>query len=89
MFVITLYNCYIQDVAWCYFDGSSSTLAKWSELHCSGVLFDVSLTLCNITAPIGDSEDDVANDSIGNWDVSSFLIDCAYPDSAVAGESSE
>jgi hypothetical protein len=58
-------------------------------LHCFDVLFDVSLAACNITAPNGNSEDDVANDSVGKWDVSSFLIDCTYPDSVVAGESSE
>jgi hypothetical protein len=49
-------------------------LTKWSEFRCSDVLFDVSLAVYNITAPIGDNEDDVANDSVGNGDVSSFLI---------------
>jgi hypothetical protein len=47
------------------------------------------LAVCNVTAPNGNSEDDVANDSVEKLDVSSFLIDCTYPDSIVAGESSE
>lgn len=51
---------------------------KWIALF--WYIIDVSLAVCNITAPIGDSEDDVANDSVGNRDVSSFPIDCAYPD---------